>query len=210
MSLIPQIPAQYRRLMQHVKPYRWRLAGGVLFGILYGPANVGVLSVVKKVWARFFEEVQQWSWWQALGVAMLLPGMMAVRGLCDFLGAYLMNWVGLRTVMDLRVKMFEHLQRLSLDFYSGARSGELMSRVTRQRMRMVRGRAISTPLIELVAGLGGAMVFIYAFYMGIEGSKLITFALGLFMLYAPVKKLSRVHLQIQETMAAADRIFQLL
>jgi len=39
---------------------------------------------------------------------------------------------------------------------------------------------------------------------------LITFALGLFMLYGPVKKLSRVHLQIQETMAAADRIFYLL
>ena len=30
------------------------------------------------------------------------------------------------------------------------------------------------------------------------------------MLYAPVKKLSRVHLQIQETLAAGDRIFQLL
>jgi subfamily B ATP-binding cassette protein MsbA len=319
MRLIPQISTQYRRLLEHVKPYRWRLAGGILFGILYGPANVAVLAVVRKVWAHFFEEAQQWTLWQALGAAALLPATMAVRGLCDFFGTYLMNWVGLRAVMDLRVRMFAHLQRLSLDFYSGTRAGELMSRVTgdpqvvqqglanvvediikepvtllsvltwllytdwkltltglvlfpiclvpiivygratrkasrsaqenqadllsvlqeaiggvrvvrafgmeqpeteefdrigrrvfRQRMRVVRGRAISTPLIEMVAGLGGAMVFIYAFSVGLEGSKLIAFALGLFMLYAPVKKLSRVHLQIQETMAAADRIFQLL
>src|SRR6266446_6684840 len=276
MSLIPQIPAQYRRLMEHVKPYRWRLAGGVLFGILYGPCNVAVLAVVKKVWAHFFEEAQQWTVWQAVGAAALLPAAMAVRGLCDFLGAYLMNWVGLRSVMDLRVRMFEHLQRLSLDFYTGSRAGELMSRVTsdpqavqqgianvvedivkepvtlvsvlawllytdwkltmtglvlfpiclvpivvygratrkasrsaqenqadllsvlqeaiaglrvirafgmeqreteefdkigrrvfRQRMRVVRGRAISTPLIELVAGLGGAMVFLYAYHVGL-------------------------------------------
>jgi subfamily B ATP-binding cassette protein MsbA len=305
--------------MQHVKPYRWRLAGGVLFGILYGPSNPAVVAVVKKVWAHFFEEAQQWTWWQAIAVASLLPAAMLVRGLCDFSGAYLMNWVGLRTVMDLRVRMFEHLQRLSLDFYTSSRAGELMSRVTsdpqavqqgianvvedivkepvtfvsvlgyllyldwkltvaglvlfpvclvpivfygratrkasrsaqenqadllsvlqeaiaglrvvrafgmerreteefekigrrvlRQRMRVVRGKAISTPLIELVAGLGGALVFLYAYSVGLEGSKLIAFALGLFMLYAPVKKLSRVHLQIQETMAAADRIFQLL
>ncbi len=319
MSWTVQIPTQYRRLLEHVKPYRWKLAGGILFGVLYGPANVAVLSVVKKVWANFFEEAQQWTWWRAVAVASLLPAAMAVRGVCDFCGAYLMNWVGLRAVMDLRVRMFEHLQRLSLDFYTGTRAGELMSRVTsdpqsvqaglanvvedivkepvtlvsvlvwllytdwkltmtglvllpiclvpivvygratrkasrsaqenqadllsvlqeaitglrvvrafgmeqreteefdkisrnvfRQRMRMVRGKAISTPMIEMVAGLGGAMVFFYAYSVGLEGSKLIAFALGLFMLYGPVKKLSRVHLQIQETMAAADRIFQLL
>ena len=319
MSWTVQIPTQYRRLLEHVKPYRWKLAGGILFGVLYGPANVAVLSVVKKVWANFFEEAQQWTWWRAVAVASLLPAAMAVRGVCDFCGAYLMNWVGLRAVMDLRVRMFAHLQRLSLDFYTGTRAGELMSRVTsdpqsvqaglanvvedivkepvtlvsvlvwllytdwkltmtglvllpiclvpivvygratrkasrsaqenqadllsvlqeaitglrvvrafgmeqreteefdkisrkvfRQRMRMVRGKAISTPMIEMVAGLGGAMVFFYAYSVGLEGSKLIAFALGLFMLYGPVKKLSRVHLQIQETMAAADRIFQLL
>jgi subfamily B ATP-binding cassette protein MsbA len=320
MSLALKIPDQYRRLLEYVKPYRWRLAGGVLFGILYGPTNVAVLAVVRKIWSHFFEAgVTGWSWWQAVGAAALLPAAMAVRGLCDFLGAYMMSWVGLRSVMDIRVRMFEHLQRLSLDFYSGSRAGELISRVTgdpqavqqglvnivedivkepvtlvsvlgwllytdwkltmtglilfpiclvpivvygratrkasrsaqenqadllsvlqeaiaglrvvrafgmeqreteefdrigwrvfRQRMRVVRGRAISTPLIEMVAGVGGAMVFIYAYRVGLDGSKLIAFALGLFMLYAPVKKLSRVHLQIQETMAAADRISQLL
>ena len=77
-------------------------------------------------------------------------------------------------------------------------------------MRVIRFRIINTPLIELIAGLGGAAVFIYGTFVGLEGSMLITFGLGLFMLYAPVKKLSRVHLQIQETLAAGDRIFQLL
>lgn len=317
---VPKISDQYRRLLAYVKPYRSRLVTGIAFGIAYGPLNVAVLAVVKRVWAQFFEQgVAGWTWWQAAGVAVLLPVAMAGRGVCDFASVYLMNWVGMRAVMDLRTRMFAHLQRLSLDYYTGTRTGELMSRVTNdtsavqfglanviedivkepvtllsvfgwlvytdwklslagltilpvclipivvfgrrtrkasrlmqmsqadllavlqesvagvrvirafgmeasetadfqkicreffnQRMRIIRARAVNTPLIELVAGAGGALVFIYAFYVGIEGSKLIAFGLGLFMLYAPVKKLSRVHLQIQETLAAGDRIFQLL
>ena len=321
MSWLPKFSPQYRRLLAFVTPYRGRLVTGIIFGVAYGPLNVAVLAVVKHVWARFFEQgVAGWTWWQATGVAILLPVVMAGRGLCEFASTYLMNWVGLRTVMDLRVKMFAHLQKLSLDYYTGTRTGELMSRVTndtnavqlglanvvedvikepvallsvfgwlvwtdwklslaglvlfplciipisvfgrrtrkasrlmqmsqadllavlqeavtgmrvirafnmedretedfrticreffQQRMRVVRARGINTPLIEIIAGLGFALVFIYAFFVGnIEGSKLISFGLGLFMLYAPVKKLSRVHLQIQETLAAGDRIFQLL
>ena len=321
MSWLPKFSPQYRRLLAFVKPYRGRLVTGIVFGIVCGPLNVAVLAVVKHVWARFFEQgVTGWTWWQAAGVAALLPVVMVARGICEFVSTYLMNWVGLRTVMDLRVKMFAHLQQLSLDYYTGTRTGELMSRVTndtnavqlglanvvediikepvallsvfgwlvwtdwklslaglvlfplciipisvygrrtrkasrlmqmsqadllavlqeavagmrvirafsmedretqdfqticreffRQRMRVVRARGINTPLIEFIAGLGFALVFIYAFFVGnIEGSKLIAFGLGLFMLYAPVKKLSRVHLQIQETLAAGDRIFQLL
>ena len=320
MTAIPSLPQQYRRLLAFIKPYRGRLITGIAFGVAYGPLNVAVLAVVKKVWARFFEQgVTGWTWWQAAAVAALLPAVMATRGICEFVSTYLMNWVGLRTVMDLRIKMFSHLQKLSLDYYTGTRTGELMSRVTndtsavqlglanvvedvikepvtlvsvlawliwtdwklsltglivfplciipiivygrrtrkasglmqmsqadllavlqeavaglrvirafgmeeretedfrticreffRQRMRVVRARGMNTPLIELIAGLGGALVFIYAFFVGIEGSKLIAFGLGLFFLYAPIKKLSRVHLQIQETLAASDRIFQLL
>ena len=320
MSSFRNVLPPYQRLLSYVRPYRGRLIGGIAFGVLYGPANVAVLAVVKRVWARFFEQgINDLSAWQVVGVAMLLPLAMLARGLCEFAGTYLMNWVGLRAVMDLRVRMFAQLQKLSLDFYTGTRAGELISRVTNdaglvqqaisnviedivkepvtlvcvlgwllytdwkltvtglvlfpiclvpiivygrktrdasraaqkhqaslltvlheaiaglrvikafsmeeseteefrelsrsffnQRMRVVRAKAISTPMIELVAGLGGALVFLYACTAGLEGSKLIAFGLGLFMLYAPVKKISRVQLQIQESLGGAERIFQLL
>jgi subfamily B ATP-binding cassette protein MsbA len=320
MAQMKELLPLYRRLLSFVSPYRGRLISGIVFGVLYGPANVAVLAVVKRVWARFFEQgIGEMPGWEIVAVAMLLPVAMLARGLCDFTGTYLMNWVGLRAVMDLRVKMFEHLQKLSVDFYTGTRAGELISRVTndaglvqvaisnviedivkepvtlvcvlgwllytdwkltvaglvlfpvclipivvygrktrnasraaqehqaslltvlheaiaglrvikafsmeeretedfrelnrnffRQRMRVVRSKAVSTPMIELVAGLGGALVFLYACFAGLEGSKLIAFGLGLFMLYAPVKKISRVQLQIQESLGGAERIFQLL
>jgi subfamily B ATP-binding cassette protein MsbA len=245
--------------------------------------------------------------------------VMLFRGAFDFVGTYLLNWVGLRTVSDLRVRMFAQLQRLSLGFYSGTRAGDLISRVNidtamiqsaisntvedlvrepvvlvsvvgyllyknwqltiggliwmpvclvpvlifgrrtrrasraaqehqasvvsvlheaiggmrvirafggearetedfaklclgfvRQRMRVVRARALSSPLVDLSAGLGAALIFLYAHHAHLKGSEVLRFASGLFLLYAPVKKLGRVHLQIQEAASGAERIYQLL
>src|SRR5689334_2723390 len=142
MNPFAKIPVSYRRLLEFTKPYKGRLAAGILFGILYGPTNVAVLGVVKRVWAEFFEQnTTDHTWLQVLGVAVLLPVTMAARGICDCLNAYLMNWVGLKAVMDLRIKMFEHLHRLSLDYYSATRTGELMSRVTNDTTVVQQGIA---------------------------------------------------------------------
>ena len=86
------------------------------------------MQVVRKAWAWAFEN---WSypWWQMVGIAVLLPVAMIARGTFDFLGTYLLNWVGLRVVMDMRVRLFEHLESMSLDFFTDAQTGELISRI---------------------------------------------------------------------------------
>jgi ATP-binding cassette subfamily B protein len=43
---------------------------------------------------------------------------------------YLINWVGQRALQDLRIQIFTHLQRLSVGFYSKAKAGVLISRLT--------------------------------------------------------------------------------
>jgi ABC-type multidrug transport system fused ATPase/permease subunit len=47
-----------------------------------------------------------------------------------YLQTYLMNWVGQRALQDLRLELFEHLQRLSIGFYSRNKTGVLISRIT--------------------------------------------------------------------------------
>ena len=43
---------------------------------------------------------------------------------------YLVNWVGQRALQDLRERIFAHLQRLSIGFYSRNKTGVLISRLT--------------------------------------------------------------------------------
>ncbi len=64
--------------------------------------------------------------WVVIG---LLPVVALVRALLAHLNAYLMNWVGIRAVTDLRSRLFSHLQHLSIDFSNRARVGELISRI---------------------------------------------------------------------------------
>jgi ABC-type multidrug transport system fused ATPase/permease subunit len=43
---------------------------------------------------------------------------------------YLVNWIGERALQDLRVKLFAHMERLSIGFYSRNKAGVLISRMT--------------------------------------------------------------------------------
>ena len=43
---------------------------------------------------------------------------------------FLINWVGQRALQDLRLKIFSHLQHLSIGFYSRNKAGVLISRIT--------------------------------------------------------------------------------
>jgi subfamily B ATP-binding cassette protein MsbA len=310
----------YKRLLGYVKPYQVRLTLGIGLAVAYSAANGATLGVVKKVWSGIFEHgTQDLGWGLALAYASLLPAVMIVRGACDFGTTYLMNWVGGRVVNDLRGIFFEHLQTLSLDYYTDTRTGELISRGTNdigalqnsitvvvgdlvkqpctliavlgsmlwldwkltlftlvlfplclvpitvygrrirraarpmqehqaslvsvmhealvgmrvvkafgmearetadfrklcwdffgQRMRIVRARAISTPLIEIISGVAAAFIFLYAYRTGMPASTLVSMAGGMFLMYEPVKKLSAVRMQLQESVSAAQRVFQVL
>jgi subfamily B ATP-binding cassette protein MsbA len=61
-------------------------------------------------------------------VILTVPLAMLLRGAFTYLNVYLMNWVSVRAVADLRVRLFQHLLSLSPGFFSRTSTGELMSR----------------------------------------------------------------------------------
>jgi ABC-type multidrug transport system fused ATPase/permease subunit len=48
----------------------------------------------------------------------------------SYLQTYLVNWVGERALQDLRIKLFRHLEAMSIGFYSRNKAGVLISRMT--------------------------------------------------------------------------------
>ena len=62
--------------------------------------------------------------------ASAIPAVMLLRSLFGYLNVYLMTWSAARAVANLRTRLFEHLQNLSLSFFSKARTGDLISRIT--------------------------------------------------------------------------------
>ncbi len=84
----------------------------------------------------------------------------------------------------------------------------------RTNMRVVRALSVLPPSMELLGGIGLALALWYG-SAEIASGRLTTgeftsFIAALFLMYAPAKKLSRVNANLQQTIAAADRIFEML
>ncbi len=77
-------------------------------------------------------------------------------------------------------------------------------------IRVRKAMEIVGPMIEAIAAVGIGLALFYVWYKGVSAPALISMLLGLFMLYDPVKKLSKVHLQIQKALSATERIFALM
>lgn len=60
----------------------------------------------------------------------ILIGIEALTALASFGDQYIRHTVGERFLQDLRVRLYDHLQRLSLAFFDRTSTGELMSRVS--------------------------------------------------------------------------------
>ena len=69
-----------------------------------------------------------------LGTLWVIVAAFLLAGLANwgmsYLQTYLTGWVGERILADLRLKLFGHLQRLSLGFFERNRAGVIISRLT--------------------------------------------------------------------------------
>lgn len=74
------------------------------------------------------ERLEQMGLGALLAMCGVLMVIIVLNSLAYFASIYYLQWVGQRVVMDLRVKLFAHLQRLSLGFYNTSSSGDMISR----------------------------------------------------------------------------------
>ncbi|MET0817938.1 MAG: ABC transporter ATP-binding protein [Solirubrobacteraceae bacterium] len=117
-----------RWLFSLLRPYRRQLAL-MFFALLVAtgaalapPALVGLAT----------EEIA--SDGGSLGDLELIVGGFIVTGLllwaASYLQTYLVGWVGQRALQDLRTRIFAHLQKMSIGFFTRNRPGILISRIT--------------------------------------------------------------------------------
>ena len=118
--------ANLRRIASLFSPYRLRL-GGVLLLIVVS-AGLGVLPAF--LLKRALEAIGHND---TTALSFAAAGMIAIAIVTGALGVIqtlLSNQVGQRVMHDLRTKVFRHLQRLSLAFFTNTRTGEVQSRIS--------------------------------------------------------------------------------
>jgi subfamily B ATP-binding cassette protein MsbA len=87
-------------------------------------------------------------------------------------------------------------------------------RLFRLEMKTVKAKALSSPVMEFLGGLGVAFVIWYGGSKVIAGTStpgtFFSFMGAVLMLYGPVKKLSKLNNTVQQGLAGVDRVFDIL
>lgn len=116
-----------RRLLRYLRPYRWHVVLGIFLSLI-----VSLSEAVRPFFTKIAVDVNIANN-DRTGLLLTILAFLALiifRGIVQYFSAYLTQWIGQRTIFDLRMEVFRHLQRLSLRFYDRNPIGRLITRVT--------------------------------------------------------------------------------
>ena len=130
----PQPPSTWTllRLWRFARPYRWHLLSGFLLTLAATAATLVPPYLTMPLMDKVLIPFQNGQAIDAGYVTKLLAGLLGSALLAWALGwsrTYILSVVSERMGADLRTTTYEHLLRLSLEYFGSRRTGDLMARI---------------------------------------------------------------------------------
>lgn len=116
-----------RRLLFYLKPYRnWIIIAIIL------TTGVALTSTVRPYLVSIIidEYITKKNPDGLRNIILILFGTLLIQGILQYTMTYLTQWIGQKTIYDLRMQLFEHLQNLSMSFFDKNPVGRLVTRLT--------------------------------------------------------------------------------
>ncbi len=205
----------FKRVYELVAPYRARLIISLI--TLLGLTVLGLISPV--VQARLIgKALPEGDVQLFLACLAALFVIHVTTSLVGFGYSYQMRVLGGRLVFDLRRRMYDHLQRLSLGFYESRSSGEIISRMMTD-VNSVTALVTGTALNTVVSLFKAVALLIVLFYDAprvawVAIAVLPLHFLGFFMLRARIshyawkasEKMSQIYGKVSEVLGAMKMV----
>jgi subfamily B ATP-binding cassette protein MsbA len=77
-------------------------------------------------------------------------------------------------------------------------------------MRIIRSTESVGPLVETIAASGVGLALLYVYAVNLSAGRFFGLISGIFLLYNPIKTLSRIHIIMQRSIMATGEIFRIL
>ena len=119
----------WRRIVALFRPYRARV--GLIVTVIVVSSGLSVVGalLIKVVFDKALFPPGGPNLPLLFGLVAVLVAIPVVTGVLNIVQTYYTNWVGNRVMRDLRDRLFGHLERMSLAFFTGTRTGEVQSRL---------------------------------------------------------------------------------
>jgi len=117
----------YKRIISYIKPYRGRFC--VALVCMAGVASLTAVSMwlIKSVIDQIFLNQDKEMLYL---VVWIVPIIFISKGIFAYGQNYLMAYIGQRMIQTIRNQLYQHLNKLSMSFFSRNTTGSLIARVT--------------------------------------------------------------------------------
>ncbi len=173
---------EFARLFSFVRPYWPALLCSVVLMAIAGAAHAMMAVLIRPIFDRvldpttvdapvklfslpngqpFFLQQIAPAWvhnvWTLVATAIV--SVFLLRGLCDYFGNYLVNWVGISAVTDIRQRVFDKVLRHDAQFFESHSTGRIMSSVMSDVDRIQM--ATSTMMADFLRQTFSALALLY-------------------------------------------------
>ncbi|MEG6586682.1 ABC transporter ATP-binding protein [Dendrosporobacter sp. 1207_IL3150] len=150
------------RLIYESKKYYWMLAGAALSIIAYTAINLIGPSLISDLIDLLTGNFNKFDVPKIQQIALLLLGSYLIRAVFKLASDYLAHYAAWNIVAEMRVKVYDHLQKLSLRYYSDKQTGHLMSKVINDtaQFELLIAHAIPNILSSILIIIGVAILLL--------------------------------------------------
>jgi ATP-binding cassette subfamily B multidrug efflux pump len=116
-----------KRLLGYARPYAPQVFGAIVLTVF-----ISALSPLRPYLTKIAidDHIAVGDKEGLLIIAGLLLATLLVQGVAQYLMTYFTQWVGQRIILDIRMQVFKHMQRLALRFFDRNPVGRLVTRLT--------------------------------------------------------------------------------
>ncbi|HKF45682.1 MAG TPA: ABC transporter ATP-binding protein [Thermoanaerobaculia bacterium] len=118
------------------------------------------------------------------------------------------------TILSETLRGHRVIKTYGMEKFEERRFGDANNRYFRVNRRTVRLQALNSPMMEILAGIGLAGLFVYAGGQIRAGrmtaGDLWAFLAALMMMYKPLKDVTRINMAVQIALSAARRVFEII
>ena len=151
------------RLLYEAKKYYWQLIGAVTGIVAYTAINLLGPSLISQLIDLLTSNFSKADIPKVQHLALLLLGTYMIRAIFRLASDYWAHYAAWNIVAEMRVKLYNHLQNLSLRFYSDKQTGQLMSQVINDtaQFELLIAHAIPNILSSLFIVIGVAVLLLF-------------------------------------------------
>ena len=196
----------YRQLLKLLIPYKKALYVGAVCLIIASLTNLAVPLYIKKLVDVVMVEKNMTL---MNNLTLSIAGLFLLQLVFSTAHNYLFDLTEKRVITDFRIKLFKHLQTLSLSFFVKRRTGEIVSRMTND-ITTIENIVTDLPatLLQQSIRLFGGIIIIT--YMNWKLTCLIMILAPILVLFARTfgRKLKKLSTEIQDKLAVSTTILE--